>query len=65
MGTLDEKLARLRNFNAWVRHTDPQLAEEMADSRPPLTAFESMPSVEASVGLESIVLRRSARCLRS
>jgi len=58
MGSLEEKLARLRNFNNWVHRTDPKLAEESADLRPP-EALEGMVSDEDSVGLESIVLRRT------
>jgi endonuclease G, mitochondrial len=62
MSTLQEKLARLRNFNAMVLNTDPALAEETADLRPPSAGLEAMESplaAEDNIGLESIVLRRT------
>ena len=31
MSTLQENLGRLRRFNAWVRRTDSELADESAD----------------------------------
>ena len=62
MSTSQEKLARLRNFNAMVLNSDPALAEETADLRPPsagLEAMESPQAAEDNIGLESIVLRRT------
>jgi endonuclease G len=62
MGTLDEKLARLRNFNSMVLNSDPALAQETADLRPRPTGLEAMESphaAEDNIGLESIVLRRT------
>ena len=62
MGTHQEKLARLRRFNAWVHKSDPKLAEESADLAPPAAALESMEAPQAAednVALESIVLRRT------
>ena len=61
MGSLEEKLARLRNFNAWVRRSDSALAEESADLTPPaaLESMESPQAIEDTVALESIILRRS------
>jgi endonuclease G, mitochondrial len=62
MSTSHEKLARLRNFNSMVLNSDPALAEETADLRPPSAGLESMESPQAAednIGLESIVLRRT------
>ena len=62
MTTSQEKLARLRNFNSMVLNSDPALAEETADLRPPSAGLESMESPQAAednIGLESIVLRRT------
>ena len=62
MSTSQEKLARLRNFNSMVLNSDPALAEETADLRPPsagLEAMESPHAAEENIGLESIVLRRT------
>ena len=62
MSTSQEKLARLRNFNAMVLNSDPALAEETVDLRPPsagLEAMESPQAAEDNIGLESIVLRRT------
>jgi endonuclease G len=61
MGSLEEKLARLRNFNAWVRRSDPELTEESADLTPraALESMESPQAIEDTVALESIILRRS------
>jgi endonuclease G len=62
MSTSQEKLARLRNFNAMVLNSDPALAEETADLRPAsagLEAMESPHAAEDNIGLESIVLRRT------
>src|ERR1700712_749769 len=62
MSTSQEKLARLRNFNSMVLNSDPALAEETADLRPPsagLEAMESPHAAEDNIGLESIVLRRT------
>jgi endonuclease G len=62
MSTSQEKLARLRTFNSMVLNSDPALAEETADLRPPSAGLESMESPQAAednIGLESIVLRRT------
>jgi endonuclease G, mitochondrial len=63
MSTPQEKLARLRSFNAMVLNSDPALAEETADLRPPsgaaLESLELPQAAEDHVGLESIVLRRT------
>src|SRR5882757_4037648 len=61
MSQLEEKLARLRNFNAMVHRDDPELAKESADLGRSSTALESMSSgtPDEGVGLESIVLRRT------
>ncbi len=61
MGTLDEKLQRLRNFNDLVHRSDPHLAEESADRGRPPVGFESLPAraPEEAIALESIVLRRT------
>jgi endonuclease G len=62
MSTLQEKLARLRNFNTMVLNSDSALAEETADLRPPSAGLEAMDSPQAAednIGLESIVLRRT------
>ena len=62
MGTLDEQLQRLRNFNDLVRRSDPRLAEESADHGRPPAGFESLrPALapEEAIALESIVLRRT------
>jgi endonuclease G len=61
MSQLEEKLARLRNFNALVHRDDPELAEESADLGGSSTALESMSAgtPDESVGLESIILRRT------
>jgi endonuclease G len=55
MGTLQDKLERLRRHNAEIRSADPALAEEGAD------VLESLaPSVsdEEALAMESIVMRR-------
>src|ERR1043166_454631 len=57
MGSVKEKLTRLRDFNAWVHRSDPKLAEESADLRP--AALEGLGGAEDEVALESIVLRRA------
>src|SRR5882757_6112370 len=62
MSTSQEKLARLRNFNAMVLNSDSALAEETADLRAPSAGLESVESPQAAednIGLESIVLRRT------
>src|SRR5258708_15994961 len=62
MSTSQEKLARLRNFNSMVLNSDPALAEETADLRPPSAGLESMESPQAAednIGLERIVLPRT------
>jgi endonuclease G len=62
MGTPDEKLARLRNFNDLVHRSDPQLAEESADLGRSPAGLESMqpaPAPEEAIALESIILRRT------
>jgi len=62
MGTSQEKLARLRNFNSMVLNSDPALAKETADLRPRSAGLEAMESPQAAddnIGLESIVLRRT------
>jgi endonuclease G len=62
MGTLDERLARLRNFNDLVHRSDPQLAEESADHGRPPAGLESLQPAQApeqAIALESIVLRRT------
>lgn len=64
MSTTQETLARLRQFNGWVRRTDPRLAEETADVAHE-ELFEAAPALEgrdpidAEIELESIVLRRT------
>jgi endonuclease G, mitochondrial len=72
MSTLEEKLAKLRAFNASVHETDEQLAEESADLRGALTApalerteaaGRRAPAAEEDTELavvaESIALRRT------
>ena len=62
MSEIEERLARLRNFNALVHRDDPKLAEESADLGGPragLEAMEVVRSPDESIGLESIVLRRT------
>src|SRR5882757_3440225 len=61
MSQLEEKLARLRNFNAMVHRDDPELAKESADLGRSSTALESMSTgtPDEGVGLESIILRRT------
>jgi endonuclease G len=62
MGTLDEKLTRLRIFNNLVHRSDPKLAEETADlGRQPagLESIHTAQAPEESLALESIVLRRT------
>jgi endonuclease G len=61
MSQLEEKLARLRNFNALVHRDDPELAKESADLGPSSSALESMSTLtpDEGVGLESIILRRT------
>jgi endonuclease G len=62
MSEIEEKLARLRNFNALVHRDDPKLAEESADLGGPRAGLEGMQfarSPDESVGLESIILRRT------
>jgi endonuclease G len=62
MSEVEERLARLRRFNALVYRDDPKLAEESADLGGPRAGLESMElarSPDESVGLESIVLRRT------
>jgi endonuclease G len=60
MNPLQERLTRLRRFNAWVRRSDPELAEESLDLGRPeiLEAAESPQAIENAVVEESIVLRR-------
>jgi endonuclease G len=59
MSTLEEKLVRLREFNASVRGTDARLAEELADVRGAgLEGLDVAPrSAEEAVELESIAMR--------
>ena len=62
MSGIEERLARLRNFNALVHRDDPKLAEESADLGGARAGLEGMPvsrSPDESIGLESIVLRRT------
>jgi endonuclease G len=62
MSGIEQRLARLRNFNALVHRDDPKLAEESADLGGPRAGLEAMEvarSPDESVGLESIVLRRT------
>lgn len=62
MGTLDEKLARLRRFNDLVHSNDPKLEEESVDLGRPSMKLESLQPArppEEEVALESIVLRRT------
>jgi endonuclease G, mitochondrial len=62
MSELEERLARLRSFNAVVHRDDPRLAEESADlggARAGLEAMQFARSPDESIGLESIVLRRT------
>ena len=59
MSKLEQKLARLRSFNALVHRDDPQLATESADLGRPSSGLESMTAPDESVGLESIILRRT------
>jgi endonuclease G len=60
MGIREERLARLRRFNAWVRGSDKELAEESADlGRPDIVEVSGHPEViDRAIELESIVLRR-------
>jgi hypothetical protein len=60
MGTLQEKVARLRRFNAWFQRHDSELAEESADlnDREVLELAPSPEVIERAVEEESIVLRR-------
>ncbi|MEA3013168.1 MAG: endonuclease mitochondrial [Sphingomonadales bacterium] len=55
MGTLQEKLERLRRHNAQIRGSDPALAEEGADV---LESLAPAVSDEEALALESIVMRR-------
>ena len=59
MSELEERLARLRSFNALVHRDDPKLAEESADLGGARAGLESMRSPDESVGLESIILKRT------
>jgi endonuclease G len=64
MSTTQDTLARLRQFNGWVRSTDPRLAEETADVAheelfEAAPALEGRDPIEAEIELESIVLRRT------
>jgi endonuclease G len=60
MGTLREKLDRLRRLNAEVRSVDPKLAEERADlaGESMLEGLAAPADEEQSVELESIIMRR-------
>jgi len=61
MSTLQEKLLRLREFNALVRGTDAELAEESMDRFPGIE-LEGLDAgshgIEDAVELESIVMRQ-------
>jgi endonuclease G len=62
MSEIEERLARLRSFNALVHRDDPKLAEESADlggARAGLEGMELARAPDDSVGLESIILRRT------
>jgi endonuclease G len=60
MSEVEERLARLRRFNALVHRDDPKLAEESADlGGAGLESIEGIRSPDASVGLESIILKRT------
>ena len=59
MSTAEEKLARLRRFNSWVRGHDTELAEESAD----VVGTEALEipapdRIESALVEESIILRR-------
>lgn len=59
MGTLQEKLDRLRRFNAQVREVDPELASEGADlGAGALESVFAPATDEQAVELESIIMRR-------
>jgi endonuclease G len=60
MSTVDEKLARLRRFNNWVRRNDAELAEETADvvREELMEAVPTRERVESALVEESIILRR-------
>lgn len=55
---LEEKLSRLRRFNAAVRRADPKLAEESLATIEFEAESAAPGSIEAEIRLESIVMRR-------
>src|SRR5262249_7520435 len=60
VSTVEEKLARLRRFNAWVRRSDAELAEERADlGQAEVLHIPASPQMmERAIEEESIILRR-------
>jgi endonuclease G len=61
MNLLERRLSRLRNFNVWVRGSDPQLAEEAADmANTEALEFTASPAaLDNAIQEESIALRRT------
>src|SRR3954468_22985377 len=61
MNSSEDKLARLRSFNAQVHRDDPELAQESAELRSSTTLEgRAAPGTPAEgIGLESIILRKT------
>ena len=59
MSPLQERLARLRKFNSWVRSSDSRLAEESSDTlrSQVMEGVDSPGAAEEAIVQESIVLR--------
>lgn len=58
MSTAEEKLARLRRFNSWVRMNDAKLAEESRDVVNEAVEIPSPGEIESALVEESVILRR-------